>query len=218
MQDDGSFVMYYSASTTSDTSKHCVGAATASTVTGPYTAVGSSALICPLSQGGAIDAAGYDDNGERYIVYKVDGNSIGHGGACVSPYVATPLILQPVASDGHTLQGSATTLLNNNGASDEGIVEAPSLVKSGSTYVLFFSSGCYTTGAYNVNYATASSITGGYTRAASPLFATGTDGLTAPGGPDIYKDGEHLLFHADDGSGRALYQAVVTISGTEVTA
>lgn len=81
-QNDGSFVMYYSATTTSDTSKHCVGAATASSVTGPYTAVGSTALICPLSQGGAIDASGYNDNGNQYIVYKVDGNSIGHGGAC----------------------------------------------------------------------------------------------------------------------------------------
>lgn len=39
-------------------------------------------MICPLSQGGAIDASGYDDNGQRYVVYKVDGNSIGHGGAC----------------------------------------------------------------------------------------------------------------------------------------
>jgi len=82
MQADGSFVMYYSATTTSDTSKHCVGAATSKTVTGPYNPVGSTALICPLSQGGAIDASGVVDGYNRYIVYKVDGNSIGHGGAC----------------------------------------------------------------------------------------------------------------------------------------
>lgn len=81
-QSDGSFVMYYSASTKADTAKHCVGAAKASSVTGPYTPIGSSALICPLSKGGAIDASGYNDNGKRYIIYKVDGNSIGHGGAC----------------------------------------------------------------------------------------------------------------------------------------
>ena len=74
--------MYYSATTASDTAKHCVGAATSKTVTGPYTPVGSTALICPLSQGGAIDASGYNDNGSRYIVYKIDGNSIGNGGAC----------------------------------------------------------------------------------------------------------------------------------------
>ena len=74
--------MYYSATTNADTSKHCVGVAVSKTVTGPYTPVGSTALICPLSQGGAIDASGFSDNGNRYIVYKIDGNSIGHGGSC----------------------------------------------------------------------------------------------------------------------------------------
>ncbi|KAK0956802.1 hypothetical protein LTR33_016223 [Friedmanniomyces endolithicus] len=234
---DGSFVMYFSAATTSDPSKHCIGAASSSSITGPFTPIGSSALICPLSQGGAIDASGYYDNGKRYIAYKVDGNSMGAGGACnsgVGPYQPTPIMLQSVANDGHTLQGSPTTMLNNNGASDQGIVEAPSIAKSGSTYVLFFSSGCFTydihartyesllisrrTGNYNVNYATSSSITGGYTRAAAPLFDTGIDGLSAPGGADIFRDGKHMLFHANSGNGRALYEAVVTISGTKVTA
>ncbi|KAK5133155.1 hypothetical protein LTR08_008090 [Meristemomyces frigidus] len=171
--------------------------------------------------GGAIDASGHDDNGQRYIVYKVDGNSIGNGGSCgndVAPYVGTPIILQPVTANGYTFDGTATTILDNNGAGDEGIVEAPSLVQSGSTYILFFSSGCYTTGAYNVNYATASSITGTYTRAASPLFATDTDGLTAPGGADVNVDATHMLFHANYGSGRAAYEAILTISGTTVTA
>ncbi len=76
--------MYFSAATTSDPSKHCIGAASSSSITGPFTPIGSSALICPLSQGGAIDASGYYDNGKRYIAYKVDGNSMGAGGACNS--------------------------------------------------------------------------------------------------------------------------------------
>ena len=74
--------MYYSASVASDPSKHCIGAAKATSITGPYTPTSNSALICPLSEGGAIDASGYNDNGNRYITWKVDGNSIGHGGAC----------------------------------------------------------------------------------------------------------------------------------------
>jgi beta-xylosidase len=75
-------MMYYSATTKQDTAKHCIGAAKASSVTGPYKPVSNQALICPLAQGGAIDAAAYNDNGQRYIVWKVDGNSIGNGGAC----------------------------------------------------------------------------------------------------------------------------------------
>lgn len=33
------------------------------------------------SQGGAIDPAGFvESDGSHYVVYKIDGNSIGHGG------------------------------------------------------------------------------------------------------------------------------------------
>lgn len=77
--------MYYSASTVQDTSKHCVGAAISKSVIGPYTPAGNDPLFCDLSIGGAIDAAGFrDDSGQRYVVYKVDGNSLGNGGACMN--------------------------------------------------------------------------------------------------------------------------------------
>lgn len=93
--------MYYSAALESSSSYHCIGAAIASSIDGPYTPVGESPcvisststkttlfltftfrLICPLSEGGAIDSSGFNDDGTRYIVYKIDGNSIGHGGDC----------------------------------------------------------------------------------------------------------------------------------------
>lgn len=128
--------------------------------------------------------------------------------------MTTPLILQPVASDGITFLGAST---NNNGAEDQGVVEGPSLVKFGSTYVLFFSSGCFVS-SYNQTYATATSITGPYTRTSKPLFYSGVDGLDNPGGGDVHLDGKHLLFHANYGSGRAMYQAIITIAGKTVTA
>ncbi|KAI5365427.1 putative glycoside hydrolase, family 43 [Septoria linicola] len=218
--DDGSFVMYFSASTIEDTTKHCVGAAVSDNVLGPYTPTSDEPLFCPLSEGGAIDAAGYNDNGQRYIVYKVDGNSLGHGGACnnqVEPIVPTPLKLQPVASDGYTLQGDATILLDHVGATDDGILEAPVVVKKDGIYFLLFSSGCFTTTNYDVDYATADSITGPYTRAASPLISTGQDGLQGPGGADVSKDLKYLLFHANYGNGRGLFTAMVTIDGQTLT-
>lgn len=72
--------MYFAATTVADATgaTHCVGAATAPNVWGPYLGQPDS-LICPLSEGGAIDASGFQDvTGDRYIVYKVDGNSLGH--------------------------------------------------------------------------------------------------------------------------------------------
>lgn len=58
----------------------------------------------------------------------------GNGGP---DFVTTPIMIQNVASDGITLQGSATKILDNNGASDGGVVEAPTLTKTGSTWVRY---------------------------------------------------------------------------------
>jgi len=128
-------------------------------------------------------------------------------------------MLQEVAADGITTIGSPVTILNNNGASDDGIVEAPSLVKTASgQYVLFFSSGCYADGTYTVNYATSASIAGPYTRY-GPLLQTGDYGLTAPGGASIFWDAEHIVFHADHPtvSDRTLYVGLVNITTNHVT-
>lgn len=82
--------MYYSATTKENAALHCIGVAKADTVTGPYKPVGDQPLVCPLKDGGAIDAAAYNDNGKRYLVWKVDGNAIGHGGACGNTGTLTP--------------------------------------------------------------------------------------------------------------------------------
>lgn len=73
-----SFVMYYAGLYAADNRFHCVGAATADSIEGPYSPV-DDPLACPTDQGGAIDPSGYWDEATstRWLVYKVDGNSIG---------------------------------------------------------------------------------------------------------------------------------------------
>lgn len=57
--------MYFSALTSQDTKKHSIGVATSKSIKGPYTPK-DKPLACPLDQGGAIDAAGFqDDDGTR---------------------------------------------------------------------------------------------------------------------------------------------------------
>lgn len=73
--DEGLWVMYYSALV--NETVHCTGAATATNIQGPYIPVGDEPLVCPQQEGGAIDASGFRDvDGSRWVVYKVDGNSL----------------------------------------------------------------------------------------------------------------------------------------------
>ncbi|KAI1390829.1 glycoside hydrolase family 43 protein [Hypoxylon trugodes] len=218
---DGSFVMYYSGEVADNPSHHCIGTATSDTITGPYIPE-EEPFACNLTVGGAIDASGFeDDDGTRYVVYKVDGNSIGHGGSCgntVQPIVPTPIMLQEVESDGVTKVGDAVQILDRT--EDDGpYVEAPSLIRTEKgMYILFFSSGCYLEPSYNVNYATSMSVSGPYTRAKQPLLRTGEYGLQAPGGATAVhvRDKIGVVYHANCQEGRCMHTSPTDIDGRDV--
>jgi beta-xylosidase len=237
--EDGTFVLYYSGEVKASPAHHCIGAATATLVMGPYTPQ-ATPLACPDSAtlGGAIDPDGFFDEstGRRYVSYKVDGNSNGLGGSCnnmVSPQKSTPIVLQEVAQDGITLIGSAIQILDRD-KYDGPLIEAPAMYRSDEgIYFLFFSSNCFTGPLYDTSYATATNITGPYTKSARPLFITG-DGpnLIGPGGMDIIKGGGMIVFHSHlppitSGRGknrkkefnliRAMYSAKATFHGHTVS-
>lgn len=214
------YVLYYSATYGGQTTQHCVGAATASTVLGPYAAQ-DSPLACPLENGGAIDPSGFiDSDGTPYVIYKVDGNSIGHGGVCLNtadPIVPTPLMLQQLASDGVTLVEDPIELLDRSSA-DGPLIEAPNMLLRDGIYFLFFSSNCYSTTLYDISYATASSVRGPFTKSAAPLMVTNDPfELTSPGGVTTTMDGQNVVFHANCAAGRCMFESNISISGTTVT-
>lgn len=188
-----------------------------------------TSLSHPHRQGGAIDPDGFIDpsSGSLYLTYKIDGNSLGGGGPCgnADNSHSTPLMLQQMSpQDGTTPIGDPVPILDRDDG-DGPLIEAPSLAKSaGGTYILFFSSNCYNTDLYDVSYATASSITGPYTKSGKPLLVSG-DGpngsLNSPGGADVAPDATRFVFHADlnkgDASVREMYVGSMTVDGTTVT-
>ncbi|KAI5865641.1 glycoside hydrolase family 43 protein [Durotheca rogersii] len=218
----GKYVMYYSGQTKVDPSRHCVGAAIADTITGPYIPR-DEPLNCELARGGSIDPAGFEDaNGRQYVVYKIDGNSIGHGGSClntVPPIVPTPIQLQEVEQDGVTKIGDPVTILDRDDA-DGPLVEAPDLVldEEEGLYILLYSAGCYLEPSYSVNYATATNVTGPFEKAQRRLFRTGDRGFQAPGGANGVRseDGVTLVFHAGCPEGRCMFIAGTVASGREL--
>lgn len=221
VQNDGSFIMYYTAALKAYPHIHCLGFATSKNVDGPYVDRSLEPWICPLKQGGAIDPSGFiNQDGTRWVVYKVDGNAIGNGGECGNtkkPIVPTPILLQQVnARDGHTKIGGPVQILTNIPA-DGPYVEAPSLSFLNGKYVLFFSPQCFVTDKYNVNYALSDNLKGPYKRA-GPLFVTGKLGLKGPGGLDIAVNGDHAVWHADYDRGRATYTAILKLKENKITA
>ena len=120
---------------------------------------GTCHCSCDHSKGGAIDADGFIDinsnDPAHYVVYKIDGNSIGHGGACKNtkqPIVPTVIMLQRVSSsDGYTLIGDPVELLHNIPA-DGPNIEAPALVflPDSGLYFLFYNTGCFTSPRYRI--------------------------------------------------------------------
>jgi beta-xylosidase len=214
------YVMYYSGEVPGAGGRHCIGAATSKTILGPY-APKAEPFACPLDQGGAIDPSGFFDvaTRKRYVTYKVDGNNIGHGGDCnngVEPLVGTPLVLQEVAADGLTPVGAPVTIMDRI-AEDGPLVEAPNIARTtDGTYILFFSSHCFTDPNYDVKYATAKSVTGPYTRGGRALLKSGDFGLSGPGGATSVSSGGKIVFHANCEKGRCLYAADYVVRGTDV--
>ena len=224
--DDGSFILYFSASSGRDPSKHCVGAAKGTSPEGPFEPLdGDEPFICDLARGGAIDPAGFADNdGKVYVAYKVDGNSLGGPGPCGNGdgQFATPIELQEVdAKDGYTKIGQPTILLDRT-AADGPYIEGPSIARSvDATYALFFSSQCYNGPDYNVKYATATSVKGPYQRNDTALLKPGDMGLFSPGGASVNRDANRIVFHANekynDPAVRLMYISEISIRAGQVT-
>jgi hypothetical protein len=100
------------------TNDHCIGIATSSSPDGPFTA-NSEPHICNLDAGGVIDPSGFQaPGGALYLLWKVDGNSIGK---------STPIMMQHVGANGYDLLDEPIELITN-GDADGGLVEAPSMV------------------------------------------------------------------------------------------
>jgi beta-xylosidase len=89
---------------------------------------------------------------------------------------------------------------------EDGIVEAPSLVKHGSEYVLFYSANNFNNGEYFVNYATAGSLSAPFVKHPGQFLTQAVLGgsYTSPGGQTVVSDtrGDRLVFHASTGPHR----------------
>ncbi|TYK53638.1 family 43 glycosylhydrolase [Actinomadura decatromicini] len=185
---DGQYLMYFTAPSAANPYM-CIGAALSTGPLGPFRPIGGGPLVCDPREGGDIDAASFVDNdGKRYLLYKSDGNALNNG---------TPSIiwLQEVNADGITFVGPRRELIRNGQVAENGVIEAPVLIKRPTQYVLFYSGGSYCGDDYFTGYAVSSSLAEPFSKAYRPLMTTETvDGaVRGPGGADVL--GDHVFVH-----------------------
>jgi beta-xylosidase len=205
----GGFVMYFTAHSI-DPDLQCIGVARSEQATGPFRPAGERPLICPAGRGGAIDAASFvDDDGKRYLLWKNDGNCCGKD---------TWLHIQPVSPDGLRLTGPPTRLVRQTEPWEGDLVEAPTLVRAGDTYVLLYSANDYSGDQYATGYATSDRLLGPYRKAEGPLLTTEATGVSGPGGQDVVvgdDDRTYIAFHAWDDAHVARYLHVMGLDLTD---
>jgi arabinan endo-1,5-alpha-L-arabinosidase len=202
---DGQYIMYFTARfAIGFDGIQCIGLATGNDPAGPFVSPNPEPFICQTDEGGSIDASTFVDvDGQRYVLWKNDGNS--RGGK-------SWLYIQQVSADGLTLEGEPQRLLTADQRWEGVLVEAPTLWRQEDRYYLFYSANAYYDRSYATGYAVADNIFGPYVKAEGPLVATDLSaGLVGPGGQDIIigpQGGTWILFHgwAPDGY-RRLYLA-----------
>lgn len=206
----GRFALYFTA-TDAASGRQCIGAAFATDPAGPFSSPAATPLVCPVDDGGAIDASVFtEDDGSRYLVWKNDGNCCG---------LDTWIHVQQLSADGSALVGEATKLIKQTEPWEGQLVEAPVIVKHAGSYVLLYSANDYGGDSYATGAATASSLRGPYTKHDGPILSTSGSGgrYLGPGGADLVTFGgkDWLLFHSWDDAVvyRGLHAVPVTWRG-----
>jgi hypothetical protein len=201
---DGSYVLYYSTPATvplgclakppaqgcvktvsgGRTNAECISRATASSPTGPFVDNSTSAFVCPVDQGGAIDPAVFvDSSGTPWLLWKSDGD------CCNEP---TYIYSQQLSSNGLSTVGPPHRLIGATQPWEDHLVEAPAMIQDHNHYWLFYSGSLWGHKTYGIGIADCASVTGPCTKPLDHAWvASHADGVSdqGPGGEDFYQTG-----------------------------
>jgi hypothetical protein len=201
---DGTFVMYYSTPAThpldclasppgpdcvhtpaGTRTAFCISRATSSSAAGPFVDDSTSAFICPVSEGGAIDPSVFvDAGGTPWLLWKSDGDCCG---------LPTTIFSQQLSPDGRSVVGPAHRLIGASQAWEGGLVEGPSMIQQGNNYWLFYSANLWGSDNYGIGIAHCQSVTGPCTKPIDHAWlstsAYGGQSDPGPGGQEFFQVG-----------------------------
>lgn len=194
------YVMYFSARHARlkrpDGLTLCVGVAVADKPEGPFDPQPE-----PLTCGGnigAIDASPFRDGDDLWLYVKTDGNCCG---------VPTAFIAQRLSNDGLTFTGEPQVMagITNDQPWEGKVVEAPTMIKRGPIYWLFYAANDYSNEHYATGYAMCKTPAGPCLDAKeNPILKSeaGNPPLTGPGHQSLFEiDGDMwMAYHGWLGS------------------
>ncbi len=186
------YVMYYTARD-QQSDKQCIGVAVGATPDGRFKDSNDRPFMCQPDQGGDIDPDAFHDGDKLYFYWKNDGNCCG---------LTTHIYGQELSADGLHLVGTGPTALAENDQLWEGrVIEAPTMVKHGAGYFLFFSGNDYAGIPYAVGYATCKTPLGPCQEATdNPLLKSRVQAppVIGPGHQAIVQVGDQtwIVYHA----------------------
>ena len=199
LQTETGYILYFTARSKKE-GVQCVGTAASTDPEGPFTSSAAEPLVCQTKLGGTIDASPFrDTDGQLYLYYKNDGNAVRK---------PTWIWGQRLSADGLGLTGPASQMLVNDQPWEAHVIEAPSMVRTSASYVMFYSANDYAwqpdqrASAYATGYARCTGPLGPCTDAANnPILASRIDKpncLSGPGHQTVFSDGRasYIAFHA----------------------
>jgi hypothetical protein len=192
----GGYQLFYDAYDDADGAQ-CIGRATSTSPLGPFVDSSSTPFLCQQALGGSIDASVFQRSGGDVLVWKSDR--------------IAGIWAQSLGSDDTRVTGLRHLLLSPTASWEEGVVEGPAMLHSGSTVTLWFSAGIWSGPSYSIGRVVCDSPLGPCD-AGSATQVLKTDGtLVGPGGPSFFDsdDSVEMAFSAWVGKGRAMYLATV---------
>ena len=181
----------------------CIGAAFSRDPLGPFVSAATQPLVCQTELGGTIDSHAFRAaDGALYLYFKSDANNPKFG-------KKTDIFVQRLSPDALSVMGAAAALVRNDAAWEAHVIEAPTMVRHGPSYFLFFSANHYgwethqKLSPYAIGYARCSGPMGPCIDAPeNPILHSYKDRqagcLSGPGHQSIFEVGgrQFISFHA----------------------
>jgi GH43 family beta-xylosidase len=205
----GRYVMWFTAPDTSDilptgAPAKCIGVAVANGPTGPFLP-GPRPVLC--GAWGSIDPRTFvDAHGQLWLYWKSDTN------ADTNATIPTTIWAQRLAANGITLVGPRHAVLSATEQWENGLIEAPDMVRVGSSYYLFFSANPSFKAYNGIGVATCRGPVGPcQVLGDGPLFGTSVLGQ-GPGEESVWNDhGTEWLLFSPSGTGFVRRMAVARL-------